>query len=488
MGQIMQPKYDNDTITLGYLKKYLNQKGIDEKTNIAIIPKNYSSPPVPPYYQNSLLVSDNKIYRCNKDRLVGIFSWDDWVLIINNEELDNFIETVYKTDKLQIEKQLDNKIETYYQENDPSLNWPTSLEKEKHVGDYWYNTVNDTQWRYNKITTTTPITYKWAQVNIPSTVYDLIDSKKSIYTSKPISYNKDDMWVIEDTLAAEDLPIGTLENPIKKGDWVFSLADSETYDKSHWIKKDEKVDVEYLNNHYYTTGTVDQKFEVVNSNITSEITKSKEDIMLEVSSDYTTKETFTTAINDYDQQIEEINETITTTTEDVSALTVEKNRINQVVSSIEETVATQSESILSNSEEIVETKEKISSTTQTVNDLNISFQETQKSIETVVGEVSSLSGQITDMSYNFSTKGLAIGTTQDSNNSLFNNKGIKVYNYNTLNAIFNNKGSGIDKLIVTGTAQIGYLRFVKSTKNGEPVTKIFHLNKVIEDLEDLEVE
>ena len=133
------------------------------------------------------------------------------------------------------------------------------------------------------------------------------------------------------------------------------------------------------------------------------------------------------------------------------------------------------------------TLEQLLQVTQTVNDFDISIKNVQKNLETQTGTIESLEGKITDMSFNFSTKGLAIGTSTDSNNSLFDNKGIKVYNYEKLNAIFNNKGSGIDKLIVTGTAQIGYLKFVKSTKNGEKVTKIFHLKELIEDLEDLEV-
>lgn len=125
--------------------------------------------------------------------------------------------------------------------------------------------------------------------------------------------------------------------------------------------------------------------------------------------------------------------------------------------------------------------------TQTVNDYDISIKNVQKSLETTNGTVQTLAGTITDMSFNFSTKGLSVGTTEDPNNSLLDNTGIKVYNYEKLNAIFNNKGSGIDKLIVTGTAQIGYLKFVKSTKNDKKVTKIYHLKNLIEDLEDLEV-
>ena len=125
-------------------------------------------------------------------------------------------------------------------------------------------------------------------------------------------------------------------------------------------------------------------------------------------------------------------------------------------------------------------------TIQKSNDnLNIEFVKQKETYDTLEGKVVGIEGKLDDMSFNFSTNGLAIGTTLDSNNSLLDNTGIKVYNYNKLNAVFNNKGSGIDKLIVTGTAQIGYLRFVKSTKNNKPVTKIYHLNKLVEDLSDL---
>ena len=125
-------------------------------------------------------------------------------------------------------------------------------------------------------------------------------------------------------------------------------------------------------------------------------------------------------------------------------------------------------------------------TIQKSNDnLNIEFVKQKETYDTLEGKVVGIEGKLDDMSFNFSTNGLAIGTTLDSNNSLLDNTGIKVYNYNKLNAIFNNKGSGIDKLIVTGTAQLGYLRFVKSTKKNKPVTKIYHLNKLVEDLSDL---
>lgn len=128
----------------------------------------------------------------------------------------------------------------------------------------------------------------------------------------------------------------------------------------------------------------------------------------------------------------------------------------------------------------------VSSVQQSNDNLNIEFVKQQEMYDTVANKVVSIEGKLDDMTFNFSTNGLSVGTSLDANNSLLDNTGIKVYNYNKLNAIFNNKGSGIDKLIVTGTAQIGYLRFVKSTKNNKPVTKIFHLKSLIEDLGDLE--
>ena len=147
----------------------------------------------------------------------------------------------------------------------------------------------------------------------------------------------------------------------------------------------------------------------------------------------------------------------------------------------------QNQTIIQTITKVDETSEQLNQITQTVNDFNIEIKNVQNSVDTVIGTVGTLEGTVKDMSFNFSTQGLNVGTSTDSNNLLLDNKGIRVFNYNTLNAIFNNKGSGIEKLIVTGTAQLGYLRFIKSTKDGKPVTKIFHLNRVIEDLHDLEV-
>ena len=173
--------------------------------------------------------------------------------------------------------------------------------------------------------------------------------------------------------------------------------------------------------------------------------------------------------------------------EDLTILSGTVTEIKENVDSLSSTMTNTTELVNEQGEKIGDLQVQQSQVTQTVNDFDISMKNVQKSLETANGTIQTLEGTITDMSFNFSTKGLSVGTSADSNNSLLDNTGIRVYNYEKLNAIFNNKGSGIDKLIVTGTAQIGYLKFVKSTKNGKKVTKIYHLKELIEDLEDLEV-
>lgn len=327
------PKYDNDLVPLWYLKERLKSGDTIEQI-MQSLPQSYSSPPTPPYHKGSTLFYNNKLYRCKIDRVQGLFNWNDWEVIATDDTgLNDFIENTYSVDKIQIQEQLDEKIQTYYQENDPNV-WTTDLEKSKHVGDYWYRTADNTQWRFSRITTN-PITYGWQQVNVPNAIFDLIDTKKSIYTSKPTSYKKDDLWIIEDTISDEDLPIGTIENPVVKGDWVFATIDSETFDKSHWVKRDENIDVEYIEEHYYNKGETDTKFEEVERNTDSKITKAKDEIKLEVEQTYTSKEEHTTAINDFNTQIGSLNETVTTQGNNLSQLSIETGEISSIVSSME---------------------------------------------------------------------------------------------------------------------------------------------------------
>lgn len=114
-------------------------------------------------------------------------------------------------------------------------------------------------------------------------------------------------------------------------------------------------------------------------------------------------------------------------------------------------------------------------------------------IETQIKTINDLQEEniesIERMSYTFGTQDFTIANSNDPVNARFNNQGLKIYTYNTLNSIFNHRGTGINKLIVTGDAQIGNVSIVKAIdENGDACTDINHLVSNIQDLTDLEVE
>ena len=176
------------------------------------------------------------------------------------------------------------------------------------------------------------------------------------------------------------------------------------------------------------------KITEINRQTVSEIKKAIDEIILRVSKEYTTK----TEVEKYVDDIKtETAETYTTKTEMSAQLSLTANQLNIA---------------------IAETKSELNDANKTINQMN----------------------------YSFDTKELKINSLNDPNNTSINNKGIQVYNYTTLKSVLNDKGAGFDDLIVTNTAQIGYLKFVKATdENGEKVTDIHHLVSNIQSVEDL---
>ena len=107
----------------------------------------------------------------------------------------------------------------------------------------------------------------------------------------------------------------------------------------------------------------------------------------------------------------------------------------------------------------------------------------------VSNSINDINNNLSDMTYSFGTDALNISKPDSPNSAVINNNGTKLYTYDDLKLISNQNGTGVHKLIVTGDAQIGYLRFVKETDdNGNECTDIHHLVSNIQTLQDLEVE
>ena len=144
--------------------------------------------------------------------------------------------------------------------------------------------------------------------------------------------------------------------------------------------------------------------------------------------------------------------------------------------------------------------EKITNMQMTVDGVNISVSDIKKDVSNMQDNLSNVSDNvdnlnnnlnntnetINQMNYNFSTEALKINSGKDPVNTSINNKGVQVYNYTTLKSVINDKGAGFDDLIVTNTAQLAYLKFMKSVdENGNLCTDIHHLVSNVQKITDL---
>ena len=70
-----EPKYDEDVVNLGYLRKLLNVTTDVKSPNIS---KCYSSKPIPPYNVGDTWVDGSIIYTCIKSKNIGFYEESDW--------------------------------------------------------------------------------------------------------------------------------------------------------------------------------------------------------------------------------------------------------------------------------------------------------------------------------------------------------------------------------------------------------------------------
>ena len=209
--------------------------------------QTFTDQPSPPYAVGDLWLQgeNGDIMVCKTARASGSYTESDWERAskyTDDEGLSKWIEKDYAETIKEIGEQIDGKAETYFQEEDPSLNWSTES-KPDHKGDLWYRTTDATTWYYTG--------GAWVQQNVPDAVFDQIDGKSRIWTTQPVP-------------------------PYFVGDLYFSSATSdiltcmkartegESFTSADWVKRNKYTDDElaksknktfYADNDHRPTGT-----------------------------------------------------------------------------------------------------------------------------------------------------------------------------------------------------------------------------------------
>lgn len=235
------PIYDDEYVTLGYLKEYLGDDATSEEE--VKYSKNYGSTPNPPYHKNDTWTSSEGIYVCIQERLSGNYVSSDWELLLDTKTINDYIikEELSLPDLLKDTK--DNKITTHVQLTDPSVDWDTAIEREQHIYDMWKMLEHSTSYIYVKYNVD-PVAYGW--VEIKDTVSDIwnLNGTKTIYGSKPTEYTAGDLWIIEE--GATSLPESS-----SPGTWVYAINSNTEYDENDWSSDPEHIDQEKLEEFMY---------------------------------------------------------------------------------------------------------------------------------------------------------------------------------------------------------------------------------------------
>ena len=210
--------------------------------------------PYPPYDVGDLWVGDDTsdMMRCQVSRQSGNYVSTDWIKAVkytDDTELYNFIQTDYTETIQEIYESVDQKSETWYQSEDPSLNWTekenvslsdtssdvildvsgeeiTTIfesEKSKHEGDLWKDSDTNVEYIYKDGV--------WIEMPIPDDVFDKIDGKAQIFVTQPVPpYSIGDLWFNSDT---SDIMT------------CINSRDNGSYNEGDWQKRNKYTDDTY---------------------------------------------------------------------------------------------------------------------------------------------------------------------------------------------------------------------------------------------------
>ena len=219
------------------------QDTADQKRRVFVVT------PYPPYDVGDLWVGDDtsEMMRCQVSRQSGNYVSTDWIKAVkytDDTELYNFIQNDYADTIQEIYNSVDQKSETWYQPEDPSLNWTDTesvsladvsgdsiidvsgeeiftvfeSEKFKHEGDLWKDSDTNIEYIYKGGT--------WVEMPIPDAVFDTIDGKAQIFVVQPTPpYNIGDTWFTGTTILV-----------------CNTRRDSGEFVQSDWAKNDNYTD------------------------------------------------------------------------------------------------------------------------------------------------------------------------------------------------------------------------------------------------------
>lgn len=161
-------------------------------------------------------------------------------------EVQKELETVNKD----LQNQIDGKIETHNQATDPSAEWTTDELKQKHIGDLWYNSKEETTQRWNGTA--------WSKLSDAEAkaAKNLAITKKRVFSVTPYPpYDKDDLWVQGASGDLMRCVTSRQSGSYVASDWTKATKYTDDSAINNFVKNTYAADLENIKNQ------IDQKIE-----------------------------------------------------------------------------------------------------------------------------------------------------------------------------------------------------------------------------------
>ena len=146
-----------------------------------------------------------------------------------------------------LQSQIDKKADIYYQATDPSSGKSWGADQ---IGNLWRKTTTNEEFVWIK---NSDNTYGWHEMEVPNAVFDAYDGKSTMYVTKPSSYKRNDVWILDkEGLDTSSSNYDATYPPYKLHSWVICVKNTTekitTYNKSDWEEITRYTDDTAINN------------------------------------------------------------------------------------------------------------------------------------------------------------------------------------------------------------------------------------------------
>ena len=211
--------------------------------------------PQPPYDIGDLWVQGETgdIMRCRVSKSnSAAYETSDWEKAskYTDDTRANEVQKELETVNKDLQNQIDGKIETYNQATDPSAEWTTDELKQKHIGDLWYNSKEETTQRWNGTA--------WSKLSDAEAkaAKNLAITKKRVFSVTPYTpYDKDDLWVQGTSGDLMRCVTSRQSGSYVASDWTKATKYTDDSAINNFIANTYKADLEDIKNQ------IDQKIE-----------------------------------------------------------------------------------------------------------------------------------------------------------------------------------------------------------------------------------